>query len=102
MDKPTKQEDNAAVAAEKAKDAAEQARREVLELTNDEITQRIRMIEGNMRAMKVESQRLNHEASRVLPPIHIDQCRHQGKPNEDQTEQAASLAGVKRRRSLGP
>lgn len=61
-----KAEDPAAVKARDAELAAEQARKDVAELSNDEIAQRIRMIEGNMRAMKTESQRLNHETSRVL------------------------------------
>jgi len=44
---------------------ADKARAEVADLSNDDINQRIRMIEGNMRAMKVESQRLNHETARI-------------------------------------
>jgi len=44
-----KVEDPSIAAANKAKEAG----KEVAELSNDEITQRIRMIEGNMRAMKV-------------------------------------------------
>ena len=80
-----KTQDTAAL-ANKARDAellAEQARKDVAELSNDEIQQRIRMIEGNMRAMKVESQRLHHETSLVANLAKVDQLRHQGESDED-------------------
>lgn len=47
------------------------ARAEVEGLTNDEINQRTRMLEGNMRAMKTEDNRIKSETNKV----RVIKCR---------------------------